>query len=195
MYEVLSHGGGEVNNMIKKFLVGSFAGTLILAAFAVSVFAKVDRVPGPAEYGPWMLNADSSIVFTCGVGQYSHTLDTVINNPDGSFTGTGSYDNGPHTWNISGNVNGDSLTFTIVYTGANAGYTLNSLDGVIDPDGSISGTVNNNCQTYITEEGFASREESQFTGNHGQWVSSQENKQEAAQSRIGMPVQSKGHTK
>lgn len=31
--------------------------------------------------------------------------------------------------------------------------------------------------------------------NHGQFVSSQENKQEAAQSRIGMPVQSKGHTK
>jgi len=31
--------------------------------------------------------------------------------------------------------------------------------------------------------------------NHGQYVSSQEDKQEAAQSRIGMPEQSKGHTK
>jgi len=31
--------------------------------------------------------------------------------------------------------------------------------------------------------------------NHGQYVKSQENKKEAAQSRIGMPAQSKGHTK
>lgn len=31
--------------------------------------------------------------------------------------------------------------------------------------------------------------------NHGQYVKSQEDKREAAHSRIGMPVQSKGHTK
>ncbi|KPJ55005.1 hypothetical protein AMJ47_03030 [Parcubacteria bacterium DG_72] len=31
--------------------------------------------------------------------------------------------------------------------------------------------------------------------NHGQYVKSQENKKEAAQSRIGMPIKSKGHTK
>ena len=33
------------------------------------------------------------------------------------------------------------------------------------------------------------------TNNHGQYVRSQENKREVAQSRIGMPIQSKGHTK
>lgn len=51
----------------------------------------------------------------------------------------------------------------------------------IDPDFKNQGQ----CVSYMNGR----------ANNHGQYVRSQENKREAAQSRIGMPVQSKGHTK
>ena len=91
---------------------------------------------------------------------------------------------------MTGNITGDTITFNILYTGIGAGYTLNGT-GTINLDGSIDGTTDGNCQTFSMEAGTASHSE----GNHGQYVRSQENKREAAQSRTGMPVQSKGHTK
>lgn len=164
--------------------------TVVLASAFVAVagiaLAKVETVPGP-----WTISASQGIVFSCGGGQYAHTLNTVTQGADGSFTGTGNYVANPgYTWNITGNVAGNGVTFTIVYTGLNSGYTLNG-EGTIDSDGSIIGTVDGNCSAFSMLAGSASR----FEGNHGQYVSSQEDKQAAAQSRIGMPVQSKGHTK
>jgi hypothetical protein len=157
-----------------------------MLAMGPMAFAKVSTVPGP-----WMLNAPSGITFTCGGGSYPHTLNTVSQNADGSFTGTGSYNpDASYIWNITGSITDSNIAFTIVYTGSNAGYALNGV-GTIGSDGSISGTVDGNCESFSTLAGAAS----QFAGNHGQYVSSQDDKQAAAQSRIGMPVQSQGHTK
>jgi len=170
--------------MIKKLIVaGAVAGAIM--ATALPAFAKVEREEG------WILNPDSPIVFTCGGSEYPHTLDTVSQDGGDDFSGTGTYDNGAHTWNIDGNISGDDLSFTIVYTTVNAGYTLNNLDGVIAPNGSITGSVDNNCESYVMPAGSASK----FEGNHGQYVRMSENKKEAAHSRLGMPSQSKGHTK
>lgn len=170
---------------IKKILIGA-AGAALMLGSAMPAFAKVERVPGS-----WDLTAPNPIVFMCGGGEYDHTLNNVaVDLETGDFSGTGTYDpDNSYTWNINGNISGDDITFTLVYTGTGAGYTLHGV-GVIAPDGSISGTVDNNCQTFSMPAGTATR----FTGNHGQWVMSQEDKQEAAQSRIGMPVQSQGHT-
>lgn len=153
--------------------------------FVGVVNAKVERVAGD-----WVLNAPNSIDFTCGGGTYEHTLDEVTNE-NGTFEGVGSYDaNDSYTWDIEGTVNGDDLTFTLVYTGTNAGYTLNG-EGMIYEDGSVTGTTDGNCQEFAMPEGTATR----FMGNHGQWVRMSENKMEVAQSRVGMPLQSRGHMK
>lgn len=169
---------------MKKFI---FSATILaLLVFAVPAFAKVERVSGP-----WELTAPQGITFTCGGGSYPHTLLTVDMFSDGNFEGDGQYNpNHSYTWDIDGNVTGNNITFTLVYTGTNSGYTLHG-EGTIDSDGSISGTVDNNCQLFSLDPGSAVR----FEGNHGQYVRSQENKKEAAQSRVGMPKQSKGHTK
>jgi hypothetical protein len=172
---------------MKRVLILSLALALGLAlgVGASMALAKVERVAGP-----WMLNAPSPIVFGCGGGSYPHTLNTV-NQTNGAFTGTGTYDpNAGYTWNITGSISGDDITFTIVYTGNNAGYTLNGT-GTINLGGSIEGTTDGNCQTFDMPADSASR----FEGNHGQYVKSQDDKNAAAQSRIGMPSQSKGHTK
>lgn len=182
---------------IKKALTTSAVAGAMVASLAMPAFAaKPATVPGPVEYGPWVINAPSTIDFTCGGGEYLHTLSTVNNAANGDLTGSGYYNpDNSYTWDLTGNVTGVNANMQIVYTGAALGSVYN-LSGVIDEtDGSISGTVDSNCEVFEMPAGTATRSESQFTGNHGQWVKAAENKQEAAQSRVGMPVQSKGHTK
>ncbi|MCL4439132.1 MAG: hypothetical protein M1609_00640 [Firmicutes bacterium] len=171
---------------MRKFIASLAAGAALLLTVTPAL-AKVDRVPGP-----WKLKAPQEITFVCGGSNYVHTLGIVSNLPDGNFTGTGYYNpDRTYTWKMTGNISGDNINFQIVYTGTGAGTVYNGF-GTIASDGSISGTVDNNCQTFTMGVGSAVVS---FTGNHGQYVSSVEDKQEAAQSRIGMPVQSEGHTK
>lgn len=172
---------------MKKLIASVIATGTLLATTALPLFAKIDRVSGP-----WELTAPNAIVFGCGGGTYDHTLDAVTNDlSDGSFEGEGTYDpNSSYTWDITGDISGDDILFTLVYTGIGAGYTLNGV-GMIDTDGSIGGTTDGNCQTFSMGAGSAVR----FEGNHGQWVKMSEDKNEAAQSKAGMPEQSKGHTK
>lgn len=169
--------------MKKIFTISLFA--LMFFALAGVASAKVERVAGS-----WELDAPSGIDFVCGGGTYSHTLDS-IDNDAGKFDGNGTWNNNDsYTWDIDGIIDGATIEFTIVYTGSNDGYTLNGV-GTIDEDGSIIGTTNGNCQTFSMGEGSAVM----FTGNHGQYVRSQEDKHGAAHSRIGMPAHSKGHKK
>jgi hypothetical protein len=164
---------------------------LLFGGFAL---AKVDRVD--AGLGPWNLTGTYTIDFKLnGTDSYIHTMNvTSMNLTTGDFSGAGFY-NADHsyTWNVTGNVTGSNLTFTIVYTGTNAGYTVNAT-GVIAADGTMSGAATGPGQsfTWQTTTGAATHEMIIYK-NHGQYVKSQENKQEAAQSRIGMPEQSKGH--
>lgn len=129
---------------IKKILTGGAATALLLSNIAMPAFAAPN----------WDLNAPRNIDFDCG-GIYSHSLETVSQNPDGTFTGTGYYlaDNS-YTWNISGDIEGDNITFQLVYTGTNSGYTLNG-NGTIAIDGSISGTTDGNCSTFTMPEDSA----------------------------------------
>ncbi|MBU1000280.1 hypothetical protein KKE78_02715 [Patescibacteria group bacterium] len=185
---------------IKKILVGTAAGALMLGATIVPAFAKVATFPGPVEYGPWDLTGTCEIAYTgtnIPPGPYVHTYDLVSDVLAGTFSGDGNYVPNPaNTEDIDGTVDGSNVEFNVIYTNINAGYTVNA-EGVINPDGTLSGiAISGTGQTFsfASTESCAERDSSQFTGNHGQYVSSQDNKQEAAQSRVGMPVQSKGHT-
>lgn len=132
---------------MKKFLIGLASAAAGLALFAAPAFAVA---------ATWNITAPRSIDFVCGGGTYNHTLLTVSEDPStGYFTGTGQYDpDHSYTWNITGNTTSNNLTFTIVYTGSNAGYTLHGV-GTIASDGSISGTTDGNCQTFTMPVGTA----------------------------------------
>ena len=179
---------------MKKLIFGSIILILSLFALVNIAGAKVDRVPG--GFGPWNLMGTYTIDFKLnGTDSYIHTMNvTSMDLTTGDFSGTGLYNANPsYTWTVTGNVSDSSVNFTIVYTGSGAGYTVNAT-GVIAADGTISGTATGPGQsfTWKTTSGSATRETITYK-NHGQYVRSQEDKQEAAQSRIGMPVQSMGH--
>ncbi len=124
-----------------------------ILALVASTFAFV--TPVLAVTPNWTLVAPTAINFTCGGGAYPHTLTTVSQDGSGNLTGTGLYNPDPsYTWNLTGNISGNDITFTILYTGTAAGSVYN-LTGTIASDGSISGTVDSNCQTFTMPAGSA----------------------------------------
>lgn len=165
-----------------------------LLVFVIPVSAKVDRVSD--GYGPWNVTGDWVLTFVYG-GNWNHDIHITTQNPDGTFNGTGGYPaGGPYsiTETISGTVSDNNITIHSVYAGSV--YTYDAV-GTIAADGSMSGTLTTNASqsgSWSAPAGSATREVITYK-NHGQYVSSQEDKQEAAQSRIGMPVQSMGHIK
>lgn len=175
--------------IIKATALGLFSAL----ALTVPAEAAVSRVPGP-----WDLTGSYVIDLTCisgCSGVYTHTMNvTSMNLMTGNFSGTGYYNSDTsYTWTISGTIVGSMASSTIVYTGTNAGHKL-TMTGAIASNGMMSGSaISSAGQTFKwqTVSGAAKR----FTGNHGQYIKSQQDKKLAAQSRIGMPCQSKGHTK
>lgn len=98
----------------------------------------------------WNLTGTYTINFTLsGGGDYLHTMNvTSMNLATGDFSGTGQYNADPsYTWNVNGNISGSNLTFHILYTGSNAGYTVDAI-GTIASDGSMSGTATGPGQTF-----------------------------------------------
>ncbi len=169
-----------------KKISSLFVALLLLIMSSLPAWAQTERVSGT-----WALTAPRSLDFVCEGYTFNHMLNTVTNNTPsvGLFTGTGYYiPNQNLTWDVNGTIIGDAITFHVVYTGIGAG-TVYNLTGTIAPDGSISGTSDRNCQTFSMPAGTAMYHER----NHGQYVRSQEDKQEAAQSREGMPEKSRGH--
>lgn len=104
----------------------------------------------------WTVNPGSTVDFLCGGGHYLHTLDAVSQDVNGDLTGNGHYNpNAGYTWNVTGSVSGDDVSMQVVYTGISAGAVYN-LAGVVDVDGSVSGTADGNCQSFTMPAGSMS---------------------------------------
>jgi hypothetical protein len=100
----------------------------------------------------WKLTAPTPLIFMCGT-EYDHTIQTINQDANGNLTGTGSYDsNTAYTWDLDGTVVGNNIDFSITYTGLSSGSVYN-LSGVIAQDGSVTGTVDSNCQTFTMPAG------------------------------------------
>src|SRR3989344_6822900 len=138
--------------MMTRFVKTAFRAGMPLS-LAVSLFAMPAAAFAAAPL--WTLGAPSAITFSCGGGSYPHTLDTVVQDAAGNLSGTGHYDpNAGYTWDLTGTISGNDIAFTIVYTGIALGSTYNSA-GVINPDGSITGTTDSNCQSFSMPAGSA----------------------------------------
>ena len=118
-------------------------GMLTLLALPFTSFAATD----------WEAQAPTALVFTCGGGEYPHTVLTINQSESGVLTGTGDYDpDGAYTWDLAGQVTDDTVTFSITYTGAALG-SVYTQTGTIALDGSVSGTSTGNCQTFTMPAG------------------------------------------
>ena len=121
----------------------------------------------------WDLSGQWNLDFLIGGNHYLHTMTITSFDPaTGDFSGTGYYnpDNG-YTWTVTGNINGDHVTFTLVYTGNNAGYTLNAV-GTLGSDGTlIDGTITaSGSQTgTFTADGTATNGEYWLPGGYSIW--------------------------
>lgn len=83
------------------------------------------------------------LAFTCTsgcTGVWRHTMSVTSMDQEGNFSGTGYYD-GDHgyTWNVKGQLSGDTVNFKMVYTGKNRGYTSTN-SGKISSNGTMAGT-------------------------------------------------------
>ena len=132
---------------------------IIVSLLGLTLIFGLIRIVGATE--SWNLQGNYIIDFTCTSGcsgVYSHTMNiTSMNLETGDFSGTGFY-NADHsyTWNVSGKVTGSDVSFKIVYTGSNAGYTVDVI-GTIKSDGSMFGNANSSYQTFswLTTSGTA----------------------------------------
>ncbi|MFX1535403.1 MAG: hypothetical protein ACFFDI_14350 [Promethearchaeota archaeon] len=101
----------------------------------------------------WNLTGSYVLEYTCTSGcsgVYPHTMN--VNSMDletGDFSGDGYYnsDSG-YTWDVTGNVGGSDVTFTVDYTGLNPTYYV-EVEGTIAEDGTLSGTATSSTgQTF-----------------------------------------------
>ncbi len=95
-----------------------------------------------ANTNVWNISGTHGLVFA---GTYAHTMTvttvTPLSTHSTRFSGTGTYNtDSSYTWTVTGTVSWNAVSFSIVYTGTNAGYQVSG-HGLIAPDGSVSGTA------------------------------------------------------
>jgi len=104
-------------------------------------------VPNWDITGTWALNFNLDVG-----GLYQHTMTvTSFNRWTGDFVGTGFYNADPaYTWTVTGTVTSSTVSFHILYTGTNAGYTVDAT-GELDVTGTsmTSGTWTGPGQTGV----------------------------------------------
>ena len=126
--------------------IAKIAALLIMTTFiaAMPTIASASVVVDLEGTWDWTfyLNGNPSL-------EYPHTMEIDYFNPaTGDFSGTGYYNTNPAiTWDITGNVDGITVTFTIDYNNINPNYYVDAL-GTIDSGGfSMSGTATAPGQT------------------------------------------------
>lgn len=125
----------------------------MLATLSMVVFL----FPGTASAATpdWDLRGTYTIHYYLGGAgdSYDHSdtitvTDAALASNPYDFTGTGKYVEAPgYAETVTGSLNGSAITFQVVYTGANPGYTVNAV-GSIASDGSMSGTATGPGQTF-----------------------------------------------
>jgi hypothetical protein len=99
------------------------------------------------EYTPYVPIDITGTYTWLVLGTYHHDMEITTQNPDGTFSGAGGYPAGSYPYTssgqtseiITGQVNGNLISFTTTYNGPyNPGYSV-TVTGTIAADGSMSG--------------------------------------------------------
>jgi len=118
-----------------------------LAIVATLVAPLAIALPATAAVPNWDITGTWNLDFDLGGGHYLHTMTvSTFNTATGAFSGTGVYSADPsYTWTVTGTVSGYDVAYHILYTGMNAGYTVDTT-GTIAPGGaSMSGNWASNA--------------------------------------------------
>ncbi len=117
---------------------------LTLLALPFTSFAATD----------WEAAAPTALNFTCLGGQpFPHTIDTITQDVGGNIVGTGHYNDDPSvTWDLEGTIVDSLLTMKITYNSTYFGSIYN-LSGSIAANGSASGSVDSNCESFTMPAG------------------------------------------
>lgn len=171
---------------MKKIITSAVLAVFVLSMSAVGAGALVPGdwdVSGSYDINVEYLGTDyleKLILTQSGTSITGGSLNTIPPAAGSAFTVT------------SGSVVGSAIE---IFADHDPSSLVVHMEGIIDIDGTMSGTWHDEAPgtrtgTWETTDGAAT----QFTGNHGQYVRMQDDKNTAAQSRVGMPVNSKGHT-
>lgn len=162
------YGTVAVTPFLRKFYKQVIIAVVMLYVATMALTTLTTHAALPPN---WTVMPGAQLDFSCSSLNYVHTLDTVTPGSGGAFTGTGHYNTEPsYTWNMTGNISGDVLTFSILYTGTASGSVYNGTNGLIAPNGSVSGVADSNCQSFTMPAGsFMQRSTSEIDvyGNTG----------------------------
>lgn len=171
---------------MRRFIasLAGLAGAFILLVVSSASAATI------ARNQTWDMRGQYIIDFTCTTGCTGAPHYINITSDDlltGVFSGSG-YAVNTHdlTWDVTGQVTGDSFTMTIAYTGAQTGYFV-YVTGNIAPNGSLSGTAYDSSGSRFSWTATGTATQTSYK-NHGQLVSSYGDRSLAAASSLGMPV-------
>lgn len=115
-------------NFMKKMFIA-----LIISLVSYLAFISA---PVLAASPSWDISGTWNLIFDVGGTPYAHTMNvTSFNTTTGEFMANGFYNADPlFTWDATGTVSADSITYHVVYTGTNAGYSFDA-SGTIAADG------------------------------------------------------------
>jgi hypothetical protein len=153
-------------------LIAVFVLSLFVFAGTVSACGKPYDKPNWKPDCGWNIKGEYTIDYTLtGGGVYSHVynIDTV-NKFTGDFSGTGHYvPDASYTEIITGKVTGSNLVFHVLYTGSNAGYTVDAV-GTIADDGSLSGTATGPGQSFTWVASIGKANKYEYCWRWGRWI-------------------------
>lgn len=180
-----------------RFIQKAAVVAALTAAGATMTAAPAMAAGSVARYQTTTYTITSSIVEAPGA---DHTYSVTQSPCDGSISGTGQGLNGNNdvTESITGSLSASQLVFHAVYTSVPSSWNQSfvgyyyDVTATVASDGSYTGTATDSLGGHYTVVGNVIKGTTSSYANHGQYVSSQGGGSDAANSCIGMPVQSNG---
>jgi hypothetical protein len=112
--------------------------------------------PPSASVVPASPDLPADWIFVCGGTDIPHQLDTLVIAANGTFIGSGHFAIDPaYTWDLRGMVSADEVSWSLTYTGAEAGFVYSG-SGSVAADGALESTVSpnvNGCTVVTTSAG------------------------------------------
>ncbi len=165
---------------MRRVIVIVMGAVFLMSVMAGSAGADVDRYQ--------VTRTDYTVTYSIGGTDFPQTFTIDISPCDGTFSGAGDQPVWGSTW-TEGTIDGTTISYTTDYVVLGLPYTVTVVDAVYDPaTGDFSGTWSDTRgHAGNAVEGVAGSSTSPYK-NHGAYVQASDNKTEAAQSCIGMPV-------
>lgn len=147
-------------------------GSIVYTALGTQRYASFDAHQTGNCMTNWNVSGNYTIGFTLANDSSEYVHDATLTQTGTSVSGSGGYPAGSshsYAWNVtSGTVSGSTVNLTVTYTYGAPGTVMNMI-GTIAPDGTLSGTWDDNYGgsrngTWMTKTGTATVSYTSCTG-------------------------------